>query len=109
MLLEAKSKLFSKEYKETIQEALQVLGKKNLALIVQGVSFPSKNNENTGFGTYNSDGAKALFDYTKDIFSAIHFQYSVAEHFDKLCLFHFARNYYQSSLILQLKLLLLPL
>ncbi|MBR5303737.1 MAG: 4-alpha-glucanotransferase [Candidatus Gastranaerophilales bacterium] len=70
MLLE-KSKLFSKEYKETIQEALQVLGKKNLALIVQGVSFPSKNNENTGFGTYNSDGAKELFDFSKGVFSAI--------------------------------------
>ena len=70
MLLE-KTKLFSKEYKETIQEALQVLGKKNLALIVQGVSFPSKNNENTGFGTYNSEGAKALFDFSKDVFSAI--------------------------------------
>ena len=70
MLLE-KSKLFSKEYKETIQEALQVLGKKNLALILQGVSFPSKANENTGFGTYNSSAAKELFDYTKGIFSAI--------------------------------------
>ena len=70
MLLQ-KSKLFSKEYKETIQEALQVLGKKNLALILQGVSFPSKNNENTGFGTYNSAGAKELFDYVKDLFTAV--------------------------------------
>ena len=70
MLLE-KSKLFSKEYKETISEALQVLGKKNLALILQGVSFPSKENENTGFGTYNSQGAKELFEYVKDVFSAV--------------------------------------
>ena len=70
MLLE-KSKLFSKEYKETIQEALNVLGKKNLALILQGVSFPSKSDENTGFGTYNSQGAKELFDYVKDVFSAV--------------------------------------
>ncbi|MBQ9149499.1 4-alpha-glucanotransferase [bacterium] len=66
-----KSKLFSKEYKETISEALQVLGKKNLALILQGVSFPSKENENTGFGTYNSQGAKELFEYVKDVFSAV--------------------------------------
>ena len=57
MLLE-KTKLFSKEYKETIEEALKVLGKKNLALILQGVSFPSKNDENTGFGTYNSKAAQ---------------------------------------------------
>ncbi|MBQ7287389.1 MAG: 4-alpha-glucanotransferase, partial [Candidatus Gastranaerophilales bacterium] len=70
MLLE-KSKLFSKEYKKTISEALNVLGKKNLALILQGVSFPSHANENTGFGTYNSQGARELFDYVKDIFSAV--------------------------------------
>ena len=70
MLLE-KSKLFSKEYKETIQEALNVLGKKNLALILQGVSFPSKSNENTGFGTYTSAGAKEIFDFSQGIFSAI--------------------------------------
>lgn len=70
MLLE-KSKLFSKEYKETIQEALSVLGKKNLALILQGVSFPSKNDENTGFGTYNSAAAKELFEYIKGPFTAL--------------------------------------
>ena len=70
MLLE-KTKLFTKEYKETISQALNVLGKKNLALILQGVSFPSKNDENTGFGTYNSQAAKELFDYINGIFSAV--------------------------------------
>lgn len=70
MLLE-KSKLFSKEYKETIKEALNVLGKKNLALILQGVSFPSNADENTGFGTYNSQGAKEVFSFVKDVFSAV--------------------------------------
>lgn len=70
MLLE-KTKLFSKEYKETIQEALLALGKKNLALILQGVSFPSDEDENIGFGTYNSKGAKRVFDFAKDVFSAI--------------------------------------
>ena len=70
MLLE-KSKLFSKEYKETIEKALLALGKKNLALILQGVSFPSKKDENTGFGTYNSDGAKELFNFAEGVFSAI--------------------------------------
>ncbi len=71
MLLEEKNKLFSKEYKETIKEALCALGKKNLALIVQGVSFPSKDNENTGFGTYNSKGAKELYDFIEGVFSAV--------------------------------------
>ena len=70
MLLE-KTKLFTKEYKDTIKEALNVLGKKNLALILQGVSFPSKDNENTGFGTYNSECAKDLFEYINGIFSAV--------------------------------------
>ena len=70
MLLE-KTKLFNEEYKKTIREGLEALGKKNLALILQGVSFPSKENENTGFGTYNSQAAKELFDYTKGIFTAI--------------------------------------
>ncbi len=70
MLLE-KSKLFTKEYKQTISEALEVLGKKNFALILQGVSFPSKNNENIGFGSYNSMGAKDVFDFCQGIFSAI--------------------------------------
>ena len=66
MLLE-KSKLFTKEYKQTISEALEVLGKKNFALILQGVSFPSKNNENIGFGSYNSMGAKDVFDFCQGI------------------------------------------
>ena len=70
MLME-KSKLFSREYKDTIKDALHVLGKKNLALILQGVSFPSDDDENIGFGTYNSNGAKRLFKYLKGIFSAV--------------------------------------
>lgn len=70
MLLE-KTELFDTAYKKTIKEALEVLGKKNLALIVQGVSFPSLDYENTGFGTYNSDGAKELFKYVSNLFSAI--------------------------------------
>ncbi len=71
MLLEEKSKLFSKEYKETIKEALLALGKKNLALIVQGVSFPALKDENTGFGTFNSKGAKELYDFISGVFSAV--------------------------------------
>lgn len=70
MLLE-ETKVFSEAYKKTIKEALDVLGKKNLALIVQGVSFPSYDSENTGFGTYNSSCAKSLFNYVKGVFNCI--------------------------------------
>lgn len=70
MLLE-KTKIFNDEYKKTIKEGLEALGKKNLALIIQGVSFPAQKDEDTGFGTYNSKAAKELFEYTKGIFSAI--------------------------------------
>jgi len=70
-MLSEKTKLFSKEYKQTIKEALNVLGKKNFALILQGVSFPSDKNENIGFGTYNSSGAKRVFDFAKGIFTGV--------------------------------------
>ena len=60
-----------KEYKETISEALKVLDKKNLALILHGVSFPSSQGENTGFGTYNSKGAKRVFDFMSGVFNAL--------------------------------------
>ena len=70
MLLE-ETKVFSKEYKQTIKEALDALNKKNMALIMHGVSFPSEKNENTGFGTYNSHGARKVFDFAQGVFSAI--------------------------------------
>lgn len=70
MLLE-ETKLFSRTYKETISEALNVLGKKNLALILHGVSFPSDDSENIGFGTYNSKGARELFKFLKGVFTAV--------------------------------------
>ena len=56
---------------KVINEALNALGKKNLALIAHGGSFPSAEGENTGFGTMNSNGAKALIDYASGIFNAI--------------------------------------
>lgn len=61
----------SNEYKQAVSEALKVLDKKNLALILQGVSFPSTEGENTGFGTYNSDGAKRVFDFASGVFNAL--------------------------------------
>ena len=61
----------SNEYKQAVSGALKALGKKNLALILQGVSFPSCNGENTGFGTYNSCGAKRVMDFTQGVFNAL--------------------------------------
>lgn len=63
--------MFDKKEIKVIQKALKALGKKNLALIAHGGSFPSANGENTGFGTMNSNGAKALIDYASGIFNAI--------------------------------------
>ncbi len=56
---------------KAIQKALKVLGKKNLALIVHGSSFPSADGENTGFGSMNTNGGKELIDYVSGIFNAI--------------------------------------
>ena len=56
---------------KTIKEALKVLGKENFALIVHGSSFPSKDGDDTGFGTFNSESGHALIDYASKIFNAI--------------------------------------
>ena len=54
-----------------VSEALKVLGKDNLALIIHGSSFPSKQGEDTGFGTFNSDAGHELIDYAHGIFNAL--------------------------------------
>ena len=56
---------------KTIKEALKVLGKENLALIIHGSSFPAKDGEDTGFGSFNSESGHALIDYASKIFNAI--------------------------------------
>lgn len=63
--------ILSNEYRQAVSAALKVLDKKNLALILHGVSFPSSEGENTGFGTYNSQGAKRVFDFIGGIFNAL--------------------------------------
>ncbi|MDO5437001.1 MAG: 4-alpha-glucanotransferase [bacterium] len=60
-----------KEYKQTVADALKVLGKKHMALICHGVSFPAAEGENTGFGTYNSSAAKRLFEFVGGMFNVI--------------------------------------
>lgn len=64
-------KLLQKNSTKTIQEALKVLGKKNLALIIHGGSFPAIQDEDTGFGSANSSGGKALIDFASGIFNMI--------------------------------------
>lgn len=56
---------------EVIQEALKVLGKKHLALIIHGSSFPSEVNEDIGFGSMNSSAGKKVIDFSQGIFSAL--------------------------------------
>ncbi|MBQ8168879.1 4-alpha-glucanotransferase [bacterium] len=62
---------FDKKTIKTIQKALKVLGKKNFALIVHNASFPAAKGENTGFGSVNTNGGKALIDYASGLFNAI--------------------------------------
>ena len=57
--------------KKVIKDALKVLGKENFALIIHGSSFPAKNGEDTGFGSFNSDAGHALIDYASGIFNAL--------------------------------------
>lgn len=64
-------KLFKKSKTSPIQEALNVLGKKNLALIIHSNSFPSLPDEDTGFGSANSNGGKALIDFASGVFNMI--------------------------------------
>lgn len=54
-----------------IQEALDILGKKNLALIIHSNSFPALSEEDTGFGSANSSGGKNLIERMSGIFNAI--------------------------------------
>ena len=60
-----------KKKAKVIKDALKALGKKNLALIIHGGSFPSRQGENTGFGTPNSNGGRDLIDYASGLFNSI--------------------------------------
>ena len=60
-----------KDDTKVIQDALKALGKENLALIVHGSSFPARDGDDTGFGTFNSESGHALIDYASKIFNAI--------------------------------------
>jgi len=57
--------------KGVINEALKVLDKKNVALIAHGGSFPSNSDEDTGFGSPNSEGAKRLMNFASGVFNGL--------------------------------------
>ena len=65
------SMTISKSAKKVIEEALKVLGKKNLALIAHANSFPSYPETDTGFGSSNSRRAKDVIDFASGIFNCI--------------------------------------
>ena len=54
-----------------IEKALKALGKKNLAFIMHNGSFPSRENENTGFGSINSGAGRDIIDWASGIFTSI--------------------------------------
>lgn len=59
------------QQKRIIKEALNALGKKNLAFIAHSNSFPSEEGKNTGFGNAASNAAKGLIDYLSGVFNAV--------------------------------------
>ena len=70
-VLENKSNLLDEKAKKTIRKALKALGKKNFAFIMHNGSFPAAPNQNTGFGSINSDGGKEFIEYASGLFDAI--------------------------------------
>ena len=69
--LEKQPCLLSKNAKKTIRKALKVLGKKNIAFIMHNGSFPSAENQNTGFGCIATDGGREFIEYVSGLFDAI--------------------------------------
>ena len=69
--LEKQSNMLDEKAKKTIRKALKALGKKNLAFIMHNASFPSAHEQNTGFGSINTDGGKEFIEYASGLFDAI--------------------------------------
>ncbi len=63
--------LLEKKPEKIIKDALKVLDKKQLSLIIHGSSFPDIESEDTAYGTYNSNGAKNLMNYISGVFTSI--------------------------------------
>lgn len=69
--LEKQPCLLNENDKKTIRKALKVLGKKNIAFIMHNGSFPSAENQNTGFGSIATDGGREFIEYVSGLFDAI--------------------------------------
>ncbi len=63
--------LLEKKPEKVLKDALKVLDKKQLSLIIHGSSFPDLNEEDTAYGTYNSQGARSLMDYISGLFTSV--------------------------------------
>jgi len=56
-----------KELQKTVKKALEALNKKNFAMIIHGASFPSKEGQDIGYGSYNSEGAAEFIEFINDM------------------------------------------
>ena len=65
------SNVLDKNSKKIIRDALNVLGKKNFAMIIHNGSFPSAAGENTGFGSSFTKGGRNLIEYLSGVFNSI--------------------------------------
>src|SRR5690349_7392000 len=54
-------------YRETVDAALKVLGKKNLGVIIFEPSFPAMREENTGTGNILSKGGQTFVRFLNDL------------------------------------------
>jgi 4-alpha-glucanotransferase len=64
----------SQEYAETVADALKVLGKKNLVLVIHDQSYPQLDGEDTGRGSPYSSGGKTFIEFLKNLgFNGIQF------------------------------------
>lgn len=55
------------EYQTIVKQALNLLNKENLAVIIHGASFPSTSGEDTGVGSMNSSGAKKFIRFIEKL------------------------------------------
>lgn len=69
--LTEKTNILNENSKKIIRKALKALDKKNIAFIMHNSSFPSAENQNTGFGSINTDGGREFIEYASDLFDAI--------------------------------------
>lgn len=69
--LEKQYNVLDDNAKKIVKKALKVLGKKNFAFIMHNGSFPAAENQNTGFGSINSQGGHEFIEYASGLFDAI--------------------------------------